>query len=361
MSRSTDGEGYVLPKPGITPYKGDDIVAYTSNNPPPFEYVRHLGAGRFGEVTIVRGKKNRQLYACKTFKTGGKQADDLRQDLQDEFRKVRRMTASRYVVQAVSAYAIPHKGTFHLILEPVAIGGDLESFLKRYRDASSSPLVSPHTEHGNFKETTNTDRWDELNINPLQTLFNSFGGLAAGLYSLHRQNMRHRDIKPANCLIHKGRVLLSDFGFARLYEGAEKYAMESSGDPGIKNYRYRAPEVVRQLHRGKETDVFSLGCTFVEIFASLLGDQSRVDPWPEEPKGTQARRVKIVYYSKVIDAVSEALLAPVNPRTKYAPGVLKLAKIIGRMLVDDPAKRIKAEELTGQQLHELGDLQTWWA
>ncbi|KAI0437530.1 kinase-like domain-containing protein [Xylaria telfairii] len=373
MSRATDGQGYVVPKPGITPYKGDEIVAYTSESATPFEHVRRLGAGRFGEVTMVRGKKNGQAYACKTIKTGEKRANQLRQDLLDEFQKVRRMVASRYVVRAVSAFVIPRKGTFHLILEPVALGGDLDSFLKRYRGAS--PEESPNLGH-----SPTSRAWAEFHVDPMRTLFDSFWGLASGLHSLHQNNMRHRDIKPANCLIHDGRVLLSDFGFARLYEGAEKYAMESSGDPGIKNYRYRAPEVVQHQHRGKETDVFSLGCTYVEIFASLLGDQSRVDPWPEERKmrlerlrrlkqehtpeykRLQGSRVNIKFYCEAIGDVSKGLLTPMDTKIKYAGSFLKLAEVIGAMLLANPRRRITTEQLiTRSFLVDLRSLQSWWA
>lgn len=95
--------------------------------------------------------------------------------------------------------------------------------------------------------------------------------LGQGLSYLHTKlnPVKHKDIKPKNILIdHLGAILLTDFGISHKYKGEEKL---ESHEPTPMTYQYCAPEVATGTRtRDLSTDVFSLGCVFLEM-ATLVG------------------------------------------------------------------------------------------
>jgi len=347
MSDYWDSKDHVVTRPSNRIYRGLEIVRYKNWESTPFVRVRTLSEGRFGQVNKVRSKRDQNVYACKTFKVREQTAEKLREDLLDEFIKVRRMTLSNNVVRAVSTFIIPDQSQFSLVLEPVASEGDLDQFIKEYRN-TDRPVTTSTFQAGN-KTYARGSNPEERYLQATPTLLNSFYSLSKALSAIHAQGIRHRDIKPANCLIHKGRVLLSDFRFARLYNGAEKYSMGSYGNPGIKNYRYRAPKVLRGEHRDKATDVFSLGCTFVEILATLQAHTSRVDPWPAEKKESNEQRIQVEVYAKDIKSIVNGISNPFKSRAPhyklYRPDLSPIYKIVRSMMYLDQEKQPTAEEL----------------
>lgn len=80
----------------------------------------------------------------------------------------------------------------------------------------------------------------------------------SALQYAHRNKVYHCDVKPANILLHKdGRVLLTDFGVARL--SSEK---TTGGTPP-----YMAPEQFTGSKVDGRTDVYALGVTMYEAFS----------------------------------------------------------------------------------------------
>jgi serine/threonine protein kinase len=81
-----------------------------------------------------------------------------------------------------------------------------------------------------------------------------------GLKYLHEESIIHRDIKGDNILITKdGKVKLADFGTAKL-EDAEKKTQTVVGTP-----YWMAPEVIEMSACGPTSDIWSLGCTVIEL------------------------------------------------------------------------------------------------
>jgi serine/threonine protein kinase len=90
-----------------------------------------------------------------------------------------------------------------------------------------------------------------------------------GLSYLHNNNVVHCDIKGANILVDEyGRVCLADFGCSK--EVGNVAGRQLSGTPN-----YMAPEVINSIQYTKEGDIWSLGCTLLEM---LTGDA----PWHED-------------------------------------------------------------------------------
>lgn len=82
--------------------------------------------------------------------------------------------------------------------------------------------------------------------------------VCSALSFMHQNGVFHCDIKPANILLHvDGRVLLTDFGVARL--ASEIF---DGGTPA-----YMAPEQIQDLSVDARTDIYSLGVTLYECLS----------------------------------------------------------------------------------------------
>jgi len=90
--------------------------------------------------------------------------------------------------------------------------------------------------------------------------------LASALGYAHAQGVVHRDVKPSNVLIcDDDRVLLADFGIARLVDEAQEHTKsgEAIGSPP-----YLAPEQAAGEGVGPSADVFSLGLVLLEALTA---------------------------------------------------------------------------------------------
>ncbi|KAI4945587.1 hypothetical protein J4E91_007930 [Alternaria rosae] len=144
-----------------------------------------------------------------------------------------------------------------MILDPAADGGDLADYLQNYRDQGFHSLGEDIS-----KENARQNR----------VLRRSFGCLASALDFIHRQTVRHKDIKPQNILIHKGKVMYTDFGLS--YDFGDTGRSTTTGNPQGITRRYCAPEVAEWGRRNTKSDVFSLGCVFIEMVLALANDAS---------------------------------------------------------------------------------------
>eukprot|EP01064_Diplonema_japonicum_P010466 TRINITY_DN1771_c1_g5_i1.p1 TRINITY_DN1771_c1_g5~~TRINITY_DN1771_c1_g5_i1.p1 ORF type:complete len:574 (+),score=96.11 TRINITY_DN1771_c1_g5_i1:141-1862(+) len=87
--------------------------------------------------------------------------------------------------------------------------------------------------------------------------------IIAGLRYLHENNVVHMDIKAANILVTaQGKCKLTDFGAAcKVVAGDEKQLCQKFlGTP-----LWMAPEVARERMATKSSDIWSLGCTMLEM------------------------------------------------------------------------------------------------
>ncbi|KAI8477221.1 MAG: kinase-like domain-containing protein [Monoraphidium minutum] len=136
---------------------------------------------------------------------------------------------------------------------------------------------------------------------------------------LHAQRVVHRDVKGANLLLEKdGRIKLADFGMAKQMVEAASFTKSFKGSAF-----WMAPEVIRQQGHGVAADVWSVGCTVLEMATGK-------PPWAQ--CSSQVQAIFKIASSQELPAVPETL----SPEA---------SEFVLLCLQRDPGARPSAEEL----------------
>lgn len=228
---------------------GDNLDLNDLNTPSesllPYKLVKNLGHGGSASVEKVEDVYTGKVYARKIFRNVyARNLTQAKRRLRDEVEVMKKLAAHHHIVRVHATYII--KRELAIILDPVADGGDLASFLQDFRDTDAS-----------------AESWSSQ----FDILWKSFGCLASGLAFMHQQTIRHKDIKPQNILIHRGDVMYTDFGLS--HDFGDTGQSTTTGIVQGMTKRYCAPEVANGASRNSKSDIFSLGCVYVEILEAL--------------------------------------------------------------------------------------------
>ena len=151
-----------------------------------------------------------------------------------------------------------------------------------------------------------------------------FYQLINGIEYIHSKGIVHRDLKPENLLLDGNKVLkIIDFGLSNFYNGT--YLSTPCGSPC-----YASPEMVSgKSYNGFYIDVWSTG---IILFATMCGYLPFEDPDND------------ILFKKILAG-----------RLHYPSHLSPLAKdIMKRILVKDPEKRIKIEEIKEHEFYLIG-------
>ena len=94
-----------------------------------------------------------------------------------------------------------------------------------------------------------------------------------GLKYLHNQGIIHRDIKCANLLMNNNKILIADFGTSKKNYNENKEDIFTQSLVGT--FSWSAPEVITHRKYGIKADIWSLGCTIIEMTTGKI-------PWSEK-------------------------------------------------------------------------------
>ncbi len=210
-----------------------------------FEELELLGAGGSCEVNRIRHKDTGQLYARKKIHRGVRLSEQCAKlvEFEQEISTLKKLKHV-HLVQYVCSYT--DFDTFALILSPVA-DHDLKAMLSNAKRKPLSPVDA-------------------------RSLRKYFGCLAEAVRFLHCNRIRHKDIKPANVLIRDEQVFLCDFGISRDSSMPDAETI-TQGAVGKYTSMYCSPEVAGFAPRNASSDLFSLGCVFLEMVTVLKGRQ----------------------------------------------------------------------------------------
>ena len=204
-----------------------------------------IGRGRFGAVYLAMNIENGELLAVKQVPI---ESQTDKRMLQREISLMRSMSVrSDNVVFCVAAELFGDE--FSIFMEYIP-GGSIKTLMKEFGPLRET-VVQAYTKQ-----------------------------ILDGLKVLHNSGVAHRDIKADNLLLtDKGIIKLADFGSAKRISTATmanaKAAMALRGSP-----LWMAPEVIRQeiplpdkdpegnINGWKSADIWSLGCTIIEMFTS---------------------------------------------------------------------------------------------
>jgi serine/threonine protein kinase len=142
-----------------------------------------------------------------------------------------------------------------------------------------------------------------------------------GLQYLHQNDILHRDIKAANILLdNNGIVKLADFGHSLSIKDIDKSKQGLKGTP-----LWMAPEVIKYNDYSRQSDIWSVGCTIIEMVTGK-------PPYPEYSRLTQI---------EIMQRIGSAEKAPQIP-----PELTNMGKMfLKRCFEIDPKKRATCEEL----------------
>lgn len=139
--------------------------------------------------------------------------------------------------------------------------------------------------------------------------------IADALAHAHAAGIVHRDLKPDNVLLAGDRVVVTDFGIARMVDAASRLTMTGTivGTP-----HYMAPEQLDGGEAGPAADMWSLGAT---LYTAVEG--------------------KPPFDGPTLTAVITAILARDPPPPEHAG---QLTPMLARLLAKDPGARPAASE-----------------
>ncbi|KAJ3679199.1 hypothetical protein LUZ60_017210 [Juncus effusus] len=193
-----------------------------------------IGAGAFGQVFMGMNLDSGELLAVKQVVIENSNASKEKaqahiRELEEEVKLLKNLS-HRNIVRYLGI--VREENTLNILLEFVP-GGSISSLLSKF---------------GSFPETV-------IRMYTKQIL--------QGLEYLHRNKIIHRDIKGANILVdNKGCIKLADFG-------ASKQVAQLATMAAAKSFKgtayWMAPEVIVQSGYSFSADIWSVGCTVIEM------------------------------------------------------------------------------------------------
>jgi mitogen-activated protein kinase kinase kinase len=201
-----------------------------------------IGCGSYGRVFLGLNQSTGQLMAVKQLLLPVTYKDDSK--ISNANRK--RLAKIEHEINLLRSMSCPHIVNYYGVQLDRTNDGQktLDIFLEFVPGGSIASLL---TNFGKFGESI-------ARVYTKQILL--------GLRYLHRHEIVHRDIKGANILVDpSGLCKLADFGASSFI--AELVAAENPSINGT--ISWMAPEVIRQESHGNKVDIWSVGCTVVEM------------------------------------------------------------------------------------------------
>ncbi|KAH9028035.1 hypothetical protein EDB83DRAFT_2319588 [Lactarius deliciosus] len=202
------------------------VVREEGRAPTHFQLGNCIGRGQFGAVYRALNLNTGQMVAVKRIGLEGLKEEEISQ-LMREVDLVKRLSHPSIVKYEGMA-----------------------------RDENTLSIALEYAENGSLGQTLKA--FGKLNEKLVASyVFKTLEGLDY----LHRSDVVHCDLKAANILTTKtGNVKLSDFGVSLNLRAMEREIKDVAGTPN-----WMAPEVIELKGASPKSDIWSLGCTVIEL------------------------------------------------------------------------------------------------
>ncbi|KAF8966314.1 hypothetical protein BDZ97DRAFT_1808980 [Flammula alnicola] len=234
------------------------VVREDGKPPTHFQLGNCIGRGQFGSVYRALNLNTGQMVAVKRIRLEGLKEEEV--------------TTLMREVDLVKSLSHP----------------SIVKYEGMARDDDTLSIVLEYAENGSLGQTLKA--FGKLN----ERLVASYVvKILEGLHYLHTSDVVHCDLKAANILTTKnGNVKLSDFGVSLNLRAMEREIKDVAGTPN-----WMAPEVIELKGASTKSDIWSLGCTVVELltgrppYAEILNSMSVMfriveDDMPPLPEGS---------------------------------------------------------------------------
>jgi serine/threonine protein kinase len=263
-----------------------------------------LGSGAHGDVFLMRGRFDGELYAAKWIRVMKAEQNGVdKKQLLQEGSNMQRLTHQNVIRMRNQCQR--KKGKLYCLVMDYADQGTLDAYI---------------TKQGRVP-TAQTRKW--------------LSQLCAGLHHMHREcRMLHRDLKPQNILLctHavSGELIvrITDLGMA------SKSKMSQS--KGVGTHSYMSPEKVMSTHYDEKDDMWAVGCILYEL---LTGQSiSKVKAIPLIGLGMALE------YDMKNGAMPTVVTRLLQPLQTGRDEDVDLLRLLARLLAYKPSERPAAKE-----------------
>ncbi|XP_057976033.1 mitogen-activated protein kinase kinase kinase 20-like [Malania oleifera] len=264
------------------------------SSPQPGEWVKGkvVGCGTFGAVNLAMSKVTGALFVVKSAQSGSGLVS-----LENEAEILETLNSPHIVRCVGKEFSSETNGNHRLsvFLEYMA-GGSLSDVAEKFGGFLDEQVIRLYTRK-----------------------------ILQGLQYLHENGIVHCDLKCKNVLLDSsGNIKLADFGCAKRLDARTSRVSIHSWQPICGTPLWMAPEVLRNEGLDFASDVWSLGCTVVEMATGRL-------PWAENISNPMAAVLRIACGDDM----------PQFPEKFSEEGLDFLAKCFAR----DPKRRWTATQL----------------
>ncbi|MDX2091864.1 MAG: protein kinase [Kofleriaceae bacterium] len=281
-------------------------MAASSSVPSPYEMLRVLGHGGFGEVFLVRDPQRGDVAMKRLTRLEPSSIARFK----NEFRLLQGL---RHPALATLFELTKTDHGWHLLMEYVP-GEHFTTWVRPGGDGYTAATM-PDAGAANVNSTMFGMAFDEARLR------DAMRRLASGLLALHESGIIHRDLKPSNVLVAAdGRVVILDFGLAASPASDAHHSLERKvlGTPG-----YIAPEQATGRPITRAVDWYAVG---VMLFEALTGRRP--------------------YIGSVLDIVEAQLTrTPPDPATFGRTVPEDLRSLCMRLLAAEPEARPDGPEV----------------
>ncbi|KAJ8047037.1 Serine/threonine-protein kinase Nek4 [Holothuria leucospilota] len=194
-----------------------------------YEKLSVVGKGSYGEVWLVKQKKDNKQYVIKKMEL--KNASKREKKAAEQEAKLLSKLRHPNIVSYRDSFN-SEDGHLYIVMG-YCDGGDVYNRLKQQK--------------GKMLEEKQVVEW--------------FVQIAMALQYMHERNILHRDLKTQNIFLTKSKIIkVGDLGIARVLEGSNDMATTLIGTP-----YYMSPELFSNRPYNYKSDVWALGCCVYEM------------------------------------------------------------------------------------------------